>query len=126
MGANRNRRETPGLDARSRNKIRAARIAAPGERLSAQLARLEHALTLARTPVSVRLRSDGLTAVRIEGVGEFGRFAAHTLSLRPGRYVARGTRDGYAAVRVEFELAPGSAATEVSVICRDTARPVTE
>ena len=112
--------------AASRLLARAGRIAAPGERLSAQLARLEHALALARTPVSVHLRSDGLTAVRIEGVGELGSFAAHTLSLRPGRYVARGTRDGHAAVRVEFELAPGSAATEVSVICRDAARPLTE
>ncbi len=112
--------------AASRLLARARRIAAPGERLSAQLARLEHALALARTPVAVRLRSDGLTAVRIEGVGELGSFAAHTLRLRPGRYVARGTRDGHAAVRVEFELAPGSAATEVSVICRDAARPVTE
>jgi len=112
--------------AASRLLTRARRIAAPGERLSAQLARLEHALALARTPVSLRLRSDGLTAVRIEGVGEFGRVTTHTLSLRPGRYVARGTRDGHAAVRVEFDLAPGSSATDVSVICREAARPATE
>jgi len=112
--------------AATRLLARARRIAAPGARLSAQLARLEHTLALARTPVPVRLRSDGVTTVHIEDVGTLGSFATRTLSLRPGLYVARGTRDGHAAVRVEFELAPGSAATDVSVICPDAARPATE
>jgi len=85
-------------------KIRA--LADPGPVLSVQLDRLEQLLSRMATPVSIQLLSDDLTTVTLYKVGELGHFASHEISLRPGRYVAVGMRDGYRDVRVEFTVDP--------------------
>jgi len=93
-------------------------IAQPGPRLSGQIAALDEALQHAATPVSVTLRSDNRTHVTVLRVADLGTVQSTELSLRPGRYVATGSRSGYRDVRVEFEVPLGSAHDMVvTVIC---------
>ncbi len=85
---------------------RLVRIDSPGPRLSRQKEALGRVLKRAAQPVTVELRSDGLTEVAVFKVGRLGRFEALTLELRPGVYTAVGTRSGYKDVRLEFRVAP--------------------
>jgi hypothetical protein len=98
---------------------RAGAVAAPGPKLKQQIAVLTALLAEARTPVPVTLLSDGATDVTIYRVGPQGRFTSRPLALRPGRYVAVGTRAGYRDVRVEFTLAAGGAPAEIRVQCAE-------
>ena len=83
-----------------------------------KLARLRELVDAARTPVPVTVRSDGATEVVVHRVARLGRVSRHTLSLRPGRYVAVGTRPGFRDVRREFTVDAGEAPT-VTVICEE-------
>ncbi|MGR8918492.1 MAG: hypothetical protein ACU85V_02645, partial [Gammaproteobacteria bacterium] len=90
---------------------------APGPRLSGQISRLARALELARSPIALTLRSDGMTAVEIYRVGPQGSFQERRLELLPGDYVAVGRRDGYRDVRVEFKLRHGEPNPPLVVQC---------
>lgn len=94
-------------------------VPAAGPRLLAQIAALERALADATTPIAVQLQSDGQTEVTVYKVGTLGRFSTHALSLRPGRYVAVGSRVGYQDVREEFEVAAGAQNVRVEIRCED-------
>ncbi len=94
----------------------------PGARLRRQISALDQALQQAAIPVPVTLRSDQRTRVTLLRVAELGTLEQRELSLRPGRYVATGSRDGYRDVRVEFEVPPGSTGMTVEVICREPVR----
>ncbi len=96
-----------------RDRIQA--LSDPGPVLAGQLARLNRILALADTPVTVELRSDNFTLVTIYKVAELGYFTSRVLSLRPGKYVAVGRRDGYRDVRVEFFVDPDKAMEPVVV-----------
>jgi hypothetical protein len=61
-------------------------------------------LERATSPVNVVFSSDNLTHVVLYRVAELGTFEQTSMRLRPGRYVAAGTRDGYRDVRVEFTI----------------------
>lgn len=90
-----------------------------GPRLSEKLTTLDQILEQAETPVEVPLRSDGLTEVSIDRVGDFGRFEESTVTLLPGEYVARGVRLGYRDVRVSFTVEPGATSTPLTVRCEE-------
>jgi eukaryotic-like serine/threonine-protein kinase len=87
--------------------------------LAGQSDRLRDALRLHETPILAVLESDGLTAVSVQRVGNFGTFTRRELSLKPGRYVAIGTRAGYRDVRQEFVVTPGATNLVVSVRCSE-------
>jgi hypothetical protein len=74
----------------------------PGEKLQGQIAALERQMKLSVSPVNVVFQSDNLTLVTLFKVKELGRFEQTSLTLRPGRYIAAGTRQGFRDVRVEF------------------------
>jgi hypothetical protein len=76
-----------------------ARDAPASPRLREQVASLERRLREARTPVEVRIESDGLTDVTVLRVGGLGAFRDKSLALRPGSYVVTGKRRGYRDVR---------------------------
>jgi tetratricopeptide (TPR) repeat protein len=88
-----------------------------GPRLAEQTAELDRLITLASTPVSVELRSDGVTEVTVYRVGPLGTFAAKTMELRPGIYTAVGSRHGYRDVRHTFTVVPGRPLEPVTVQC---------
>ena len=90
-----------------------------GPRLAGQRDELSRLLKRAATPLTVRLVSDNQTNVSIYKVGKLGAFAATELSLRPGTYVAVGSRPGYRDVRLEFRVAPEIDMQPVVVRCEE-------
>lgn len=97
----------------------AAAVEAPGPRLAAQIEALTETVSVAAVPVPVTFVSDGATTVTLLRVARLGSFERRTLDLRPGAYVATGSRVGYRDVRVEF-LVTGSGADAPVVIRCDT------
>ena len=87
--------------------------------LATRIAALRQRLSAASEPRTVRLFSDGKTAVQVLRVRHFGVVTAQNVPLRPGDYVALGSRDGYRDVRVPFTVPLDSAGPEVAVICQD-------
>ncbi len=91
-----------------------------GPRLADERDQLSRLLKRAATPVPVRLVSDNLTDVSIFKVGKLGSFETRELNLRPGTYVATGSRPGYRDVRLEFRVAPENALEPIVVRCEET------
>lgn len=98
---------------------RARRVANPGPALLRQAAELDRLLQAAVRPVRVTFESDNLTEVVIYKVGRLGAFSTTTLELRPGAYVAVGSRQGYRDVRRAFRVPADGAAVPVVVRCEE-------
>lgn len=106
--------------------IRAARAALErgravpdaGPLLREQLDDAAKVIALAEIPVPVTFESDGVTDIVIYKVGQLGSFTSRTLSLKPGTYVAVGTRQGYRDVRRSFRVT-GDAPPVVAVRCEE-------
>jgi tetratricopeptide (TPR) repeat protein len=94
-------------------------IANPGQRLRGQIAELDGLLTAANSPVDVVFRSDNQTHVVLFRVADLGRFERVSVKLRPGKYVAAGTRNGYRDVRVEFTVTNGPHGEPIEVRCEE-------
>jgi len=94
-------------------------IEGPGPVLTDKLQRLDTLLRVAARPVPVRFRSDNLTDVVIYKIGRLGMFQARTLDLRPGAYVAVGTRDGYRDVRRAFRVIADGSMPPVVLRCEE-------
>ena len=94
-------------------------IANPGPRLSGQIAKLDSLVKIANSPVDVKFRSDNQTHVVLFRVAELGRFEHVSVKLRPGKYVAAGTRSGYRDVRVEFTVTGKSPEEPIVVRCQE-------
>ncbi|MEQ8205451.1 MAG: hypothetical protein RIA65_04685, partial [Woeseia sp.] len=96
-----------------------SRITPSGPRLKDQKATLARLLKRAATPLPVQLRSDNQTEVSIFRVGRLGTFDNRQLELRPGSYVALGSRAGYRDVRLEFRVAPEIEMKPIIVQCEE-------
>ena len=90
-----------------------------GPRLSGQRDELSRLLKRAATPLTVQLVSDNATDVAIYKVGKLGSFETRELDLRPGTYVAVGSRPGYRDVRLEFRVAPEIDLQPIVVRCEE-------
>ena len=90
-----------------------------GPRLEDQKNTLSRLLKRAATPLGVHLISDSLTDVSIFKVAKLGSFQSHELNLRPGVYVAVGSRPGYRDVRIEFRVAPEIEMKPIVVQCEE-------
>ena len=88
-------------------------------RLAQQVETLRGRLAAAETPRTVRLESDGKTAVQVLKVRHLGALKEQVLPLRPGNYVALGSRDGYRDVRISFTVPLEGRPLSVAVVCRD-------
>ena len=99
--------------------ISMTRISDMGPRLTAQRDELSRLLKRASTPLTVELVSDNATAVSIYKVGRLGTFATRQLELKPGTYVAVGSRAGFRDVRLEFRVAPEIDMQPVVVRCEE-------
>jgi tetratricopeptide (TPR) repeat protein len=97
----------------------AATISPRGSVLRGQIQRLEMLLEQANTPRSLTLRSDGETDVIVYKVVRLGQFQQHDLTLRPGKYTAVGTRNGYRDVRVSFTLTHDGTLPSVTISCTE-------
>ncbi len=90
-----------------------------GPRLGGQRDELSRLLKRAATPLTVSFVSDNVTDVSIYKVGKLGSFDTHQLDLRPGTYVAVGSRPGYRDVRLEFRVGPEIELQPVVVRCEE-------
>lgn len=90
-----------------------------GPRLAEQRDLLTRLLKRAVTPLAVRLVSDNLTDVSIYKVGKLGSFQTRQMHLRPGTYIAIGSRPGYRDVRLEFRVAPEIDQQPVVIRCEE-------
>ena len=88
-------------------------------RLAQQVEALRTRLIAAETPRTVRLESDGKTTVQVLKVRHLGALTEQALPLRPGDYVALGSRDGYRDVRVPFTVPLEATPPAIAVVCRD-------
>jgi tetratricopeptide (TPR) repeat protein len=96
-----------------------SRVSPIGPRLGDQKGQLTRLLKRAATPLKVMLVSDSATSVSIFRIGKLGSFSTHELDLRPGIYVATGSRAGYRDVRLEFRVAPEVEMKPVVVQCEE-------
>lgn len=90
-----------------------------GPRLAGQRDELARLLKRAATPLTVEIVSDNQTEVSIYKVGRLGSFERQELELRPGTYVAVGSRPGYRDVRREFQVGPELDMEPVVVRCEE-------
>jgi len=90
-----------------------------GPRLQGQIDRTRQLLADMQVPVQVTLVSNNATDVTIFQVGRLGSFTETTLQLRPGRYVAVGTRPGYRDVREEFIVGFGQQLNSLTISCNE-------
>lgn len=90
-----------------------------GPRLADRRDQLSQLLKRAATPLTVELVSDNNTDVSIYKVGKLGTFESRQLTLRPGTYVAVGSRPGYRDVRLEFRVAPEVDMEPVVIRCEE-------
>ena len=92
----------------------------PGPVLAEQITHLSALVPAASgKPMHVVLLSDSVTQVEIPGVGAFGSFARRDIDLRPGRYTAIGSRDGYRDVRRDFVVSADRDNATVRVSCNE-------
>lgn len=92
----------------------------PGPRLSGQIEELDVLLKRALTSVDVVFESDSQTVVTLFRVAQLGQFQQTSLTLKPGRYIAAGTRQGYRDVRVEFTVTGEPLGGPVVVKCEES------
>jgi tetratricopeptide (TPR) repeat protein len=90
-----------------------------GPRLAGQRDELSRLLKRAATPLTIEIVSDNQTEVSIYKVGRLGSFERQELELRPGTYVAVGSRPGYRDVRREFQVGPELDMKPVVVRCEE-------
>ena len=99
--------------------LRISRVTPSGPRLEDQKEALSRLLKRAATPLTVQLVSDNKTEVSIFRVGKLGTFERRQVDLRPGSYVAVGSRPGYRDVRLEFRVAPEIDLQPIVVECEE-------
>ena len=95
------------------------RMPSIGPRLANQRDQLSRLLKRAATPLTVELVSDNATDVSIYRIGKLGSFHSREIKLRPGTYVAVGSRAGYRDVRLEFRVSPELESGPVVVRCEE-------
>ncbi len=98
---------------------RAAAVTPRGPLLERQIAQLQTLLDKANSPIRVVLRSDMETEVIVYKVARLGRFEQKELELRPGTYVAVGTRIGFRDVRRSFTVNHDQAVEPVVIRCTE-------
>lgn len=83
------------------------------------IAKLEALVASYSRPMEVSIVSDTLTDVTLNRIGRLGKFDRRVLEIRPGRYVAVGTRQGFRDVRIEFTVEPGKPPAPIQVRCEE-------
>ena len=106
-------------EATTRLLAQARTITPRGPLLEQQIATLDTLLTRANTPVSVTFRSDAETEVIIYKVARLGRFEQRELTLRPGTYTVRGSRNGYRDVLESITITHEGAPAPITIACTE-------
>ena len=67
----------------------------------------------------MQLVSDNLTDVMIYKIGRLGTLFSRDLSLKPGSYVAVGSREGYRDVRRNFKVSSDGVPEKIVLRCEE-------
>jgi len=95
-----------------------ARVATPaGAKLNGQIAQAEQLLRSALIPLQITIESDNLTDVNVFKVARLGKISSKGLTLKPGKYVITGARNGYRDVREEVILTAADSGKTIRIIC---------
>lgn len=97
----------------------ARKISPQGPVLRQQIAALDTLLEQANTLVPVTFRSDEQTEVIIYKVARLGRFGERELTLRPGTYKVRGSRNGYRDVLESITISHQGAPAPITIACTE-------
>jgi len=87
--------------------------------LNSQIKTLKQIIKASQTPVEVTLASDSNTSVTLFRVARLGTFEKTSVSLKPGRYIAAGTRAGYRDVRIEFTVTNKDFDSPITISCNE-------
>jgi len=90
-----------------------------GPQVPSKIEALETLLATMATPHKLDIVSDGKSSVSIERVGSLGKIDKVSIELKPGRYVLRGSRQGYRDVRMEINITPDSPRNSYEIICNE-------
>ena len=71
------------------------------------------------TPVPVTIFSDEMTEVVIYKIGNLGVFKQNIVSLRPGVYIATGSRTGYRDLQIRFKVSGNTTNQTIRVECKE-------
>lgn len=96
-----------------------ASLAAKSVLLAEQHQLLTKHLSAMKTPQEIAFSSDGQTEVIVYKVAELGKFSEKILTMKPGKYVASGNRQGYRDVRIEFVVSGDSIIAPILIACVD-------
>jgi tetratricopeptide (TPR) repeat protein len=107
------------LEEASRLADEARGVEPSGPRQREAIAKLDELVASFSRPVEVQIVSDTLTDVTLQRIGRLGKFDRRVLEVRPGRYVAVGSRAGFRDVRVEFTVEPGKPLAPIRVLCEE-------
>jgi len=108
------------LEEASRLLDEASGVEEEGPKRRDAIAKLEALVASYSRPMELRIVSDTLTDVTLQRIGRLGKFDRRVLEVRPGRYVAVGSRAGFRDVRVEFTVEPGKPLAPIRVLCEET------
>ncbi len=90
-----------------------------GPSLEKQIADLRQILSIAAIPVPVTIFSDEMTEVVIYKIGSLGVFKQTVVSLRPGVYIATGSRSGYRDFQLRFKVSGRATNQVIRVECKE-------
>jgi len=107
------------LEEASRLLDEASGVEEEGPKRRDAIAKLEALVASYSRPMELQIVSDTLTDVTLQRIGRLGKFDRRVLEVRPGRYVAVGSRAGFRDVRVEFTVEPGKPLAPIRVLCEE-------
>jgi tetratricopeptide (TPR) repeat protein len=97
----------------------AKKVQLPGPGHTEQINQLVKELEMAKTLLLVAFRSDNSTKVTLLKNSMLGTFKEKKLLLKPGNYIATGSREGYRDVRIEFKVTPKEGPFSIEIACRE-------
>jgi len=97
----------------------AQKIKSAGPKHATQISKLTKELDKSQINLIVQFRSNKSTNVTLLKNGILGFFNEKKISLKPGKYIVIGNRDGYRDVRIEFKVTPEEMPLSLEVICRE-------
>jgi|TARA_B110000503_G_scaffold52257_1_gene84077 tetratricopeptide (TPR) repeat protein len=97
----------------------AQKIKLPGPKHTQKINQLSQALEESQAFIPVQFRSNNSTTIVLLRHSMLGLFSEKQLSLKPGDYIALGSREGYRDVRIEFRVTPEKMPLSIEIVCEE-------
>lgn len=88
-----------------------------GAKLNQQIAQVQQLLSSALIPINIVIESDNLTDVNVFKVARLGKISSKSLTLKPGKYVITGARNGFRDVREEIIIKASDEGKRIRIAC---------